>query len=241
MSVSEKIRKKVKRIPNGTTFTYNDLSIERTEFAAASKAVERLISEGAFKRVSTGVFYKPEITVFGELRPTEEELLKSYLFDNGQRIAYITGVSLYNKMGLTTQVPKLIKIACKTKRITASIKGINIKPVKSYVDVNNNNYYLLEVLDAIKDFKIIPDIDKKAALFILKNKTVSFSEKELGNLVKYSLLYPPRTRAMLGAILELLGKIEYLAKLQSSLNPFSSYKFGIKKSLLSTVGNWSIL
>jgi len=240
MNVSDKIRKKVKKIPNGTTFTYKDLSIERSEFAAASKAVERLIRAGVFKRVSTGVFYKPEITVFGELRPTEEELLKSYLFDNGQRIAYITGVSLYNKMGLTTQVPSLIKIACKTKRITATIKGIIIKPVKSYVDVNNKNYHLLEVLDAIKDFKIIPDIDKKSALSTLKNMVISFSEKELGNLVKYSLLYPPRTRAMLGAILESLGEFKYLEKLKSSLNPFSSYKFGIKNSRLSTASKWSI-
>lgn len=239
MSVSEKIRKKVKKIPCGTTFTYKDLSIERTEFAAASKAVERLIGEGVFKRISSGVFYKPEVTVFGELKPSEEELLKSYLFDNGKRIAYITGVSLYNKMGLTTQVPKLIKIACKNKRITASIKGIDIKPVKSYVDVNGDNYYLLEVLDAIKDFKIIPDVDKKAALSILKRRIDSFSIKETGNLIKYALLYPPRTRAMLGAIFESLGKLEYLEKLQSSLNPFSRYNFEIK-ALLSTAENWGI-
>ncbi len=241
MKVSEKIRKKIKKIPKGTTFTYNDLFIERSEYVAASKAIERLINEGLLKRVSTGVFYIPKITVFGELRPPEEELLKPYLFENGQRIAYITGTSLYNQMGLTTQVPKSIKIACKNKRITASIKGIEIKPVKSYIDVTNSNYYLLEVLDALKDFKIIPDIDKKGAITILKNKIDSFSEKEVASIIRYVLLYPPRTRALLGAILELLGKVEYLEKLRLSLNPFSSYSFGIKSSILLTSKNWSIV
>lgn len=240
MRVSEKIKKRIKKIPMGTTFTYNDLLIEMSEYTAAAKVLERLISEGILKRSSNGVFYKPEITVFGELRPPEEELLKPYLFENGQRIAYITGTSLYNKMWLTTQIPKVIKIACKNKRITASIKGIEVKSVKSYVDVNNDNYYLLEVLDALKDFKTIPDIDEKAGLAILKNRIKSFSEKEISNLVKYVLLYPPRTRAFLGAILELLGEIKYLEKLRSSLNPFSSYNFGMVSRLLSTAANWSI-
>jgi len=240
MRVSEKIKKKIKKIPMGTTFTYNDLLIEMSEYTAASKVIERLIGEGVLKRSSNGVFYKPEITVFGEIRPPEEELLKPYLFENGQRMAYITGTSLYNKMGLTTQIPKVIKIACKNKRITASIRGIEVKPVKSYVDVNNDNYYLLEVLDALKDFKTIPDIDEKAGLAILKNRIKSFSEKEISNLVKYVLLYPPRTRAFLGAILELIGEIKYLEKLRSSLNPFSSYDFGIVSRLLSTAANWSI-
>jgi hypothetical protein len=96
------------------------------------------------------------------------------------------------------------------------------------------------VLDALKDFKKIPDIDEKAGLVILKNRIKSFSEKEISNLVKYVLLYPPRTRAFFGAILELLGEIKYLEKLRSSLNPFSSYNFGIVSRLLSTAANWSI-
>jgi hypothetical protein len=96
------------------------------------------------------------------------------------------------------------------------------------------------VLDALKDFKKIPDIDEKAGLVILKNRIKSFSEKEISNLVKYVLLYPPRTRAFLGAILELLGEIKYLEKLRSSLNPFSSYNFGMVSRLLPTAANWSI-
>ena len=65
-----------------------------------AKAIERLIDKGIIKRVSTGVFYKPKQTLLGELKPNEQELLKPCLFQNKKWIAYITGNSLYHRMGL---------------------------------------------------------------------------------------------------------------------------------------------
>jgi len=112
----------------GTTFKYQQLGIDQSEYSAAAKALERLIKKGVVKRVTTGVFYKPKQSAFGELRPREDELLKPYLFHDGKRIAYITGGSLYNRMGLTTQVPKTIKVASKVKRVTTKIGKIHGAP-----------------------------------------------------------------------------------------------------------------
>ena len=167
MKVAQKIEKQISKIKEGTTFTYQQLSIEQSEYSAATKAIERFIEKGIIKRVSTGIFYKPKQTIFGELKPNEEELLKSYLYQNNKRIAYITGTSLYNRMGLTTQVSKSIKIASRDKRITVSIGNIKGVPVKSYVDVTDKNFYLLEILDALKDFKKIPDLDTSSAIKII--------------------------------------------------------------------------
>src|SRR5690606_2983834 len=105
MGISEKLQKQISKLAEGTTFKYGQLDIKPQEFGAAAKAMERLIAKDAIKRVSTGVFYKPKKTVFGELKPSEEELLKPYLFERGKRSAYITGTSLYNRLGLTTQIP----------------------------------------------------------------------------------------------------------------------------------------
>ena len=124
MKVAQKIEKQIKKLKGGTTFKYQQLFIELREYSAAAKAIERFIEKGIIKRVSTGVFYKPKQTIFGELKPNEQELLKPYLFQNKKRIAYITGISLYNRMGLTTQVPKSIKIASRDKRITVSLGNI---------------------------------------------------------------------------------------------------------------------
>ena len=240
MKVAQKIEKQINKIKEGTTFKYQQLSIEQREYSAATKAIERFIEKGIIKRVSTGVFYKPKQTIFGELKPNEEELLKPYLFQNNKRVAYITGTSLYNKMGLTTQISKNIKIASRDKRITISIGNIKGTPVKSYVDVTNKNFFLLEILDALKDFKKIPNLDKSSAIKILSNRLKELNTNEIKQLIKCVLSYPPRVRSFLGALLEKVDSSIELITLNKSLNPLSEYNYGINKSLLSTAPNWNI-
>lgn len=239
MKVAQKIAQKINNMQAGTTFKYQQLDIDADEYIAAAKAIERLIAIETIKRISTGVFYKPKKTVFGEIRPGEEELIKPYLFEQNKRIAYITGLALYNRLGLTTQVPRTIKIASLSKRISINTGSIQGKPVKSYVDVNNNNYYLLELLDVLKDFTKIPDLDKKMAVKYLLKKLQDFSEKDKVLIIKYALKYPPRSRAFLGALLNKLGKQD-TTSLKHSLNPFSNYKFGIDTNLLPTILKWNI-
>jgi predicted transcriptional regulator of viral defense system len=240
MKVSQKIEKKIKGIQAGITFCYQDLSIQPVEYNAAAKTLERLIKKGIIKRISTGVFYVPKQTMFGEIKPQEEELLKSYLFDNGKRIAYITGLSLYNRLGFTTQIPKTIKIASRDKRIYAAIGNIKGKPIKSYIDVTENNYYLLEILDVLKDFKQIPDLDKKSGIKLLTERMKKFEDNEISLLIKYALKYPPRTRAFLGSILERIGTGIDLKVLKKSLNPFTQYEFNISEDILPNSINWNI-
>lgn len=240
MEVTQKIQKKINRINEGTTFQYGQFSIEPKEYRAAAKAIQRLIEKGIIKRVSTGIFYKPKQTVFGELKPNEEQLLKPYLFEKGKRIAYITGTSLYNRMGLTTQIPKNIKIASRDKRITVSRDNIKATPVKSYVDVTDKNFYLLELLDALKDFRKIPDLDRDSAIKIVSGKLKSFTSDEIKLLIKWSLAYPPRVRAFLGALLEKINVSTDLMPLKKNLNPFSEYDYDIGRTLLSTAQNWNI-
>lgn len=241
MTISKKIEDKVKNLPIGTTFTYQTLSVKADEYAATAKALERLIKKELIKRVSTGVFYKPKHTIFGELMPREEELLKNYLFDNDKRIAYITGLSLYNKIGLTTQVPKTIKIASRDKRIFASIGNIKGKPVKSYIDVSDKNYYILEILDALKDFKQIPDMDKKSGLLLLADRIKKWEKNDKTLLIKYALKYPPRVRAILGAIIENFITSEDVKPLKESLNPLSQYEYNIAETILPNAKNWNII
>ena len=239
MKVAEKIEKRIKRMPEGTTFKYRQLNITASEYSAAAKAIERLIAKKVIKRISTGIFYKPKKTVFGELRPGESEIIKPYLFEQGKRVAYITGTALYNNLGLTTQVPKIIKIASRSKRITINTGSLKAKPVKSYVDVTNDNFQLLGILDILKDFVKIPDMDKEVGIKFLLNKLKDLSEKDGLRIIKYGLQYPPRTRAFLGALLNQLNNQENKT-VKESLNPLTNYELGINDELLSTASNWNI-
>ena len=157
----------------------------------------------------------------------------------GKRVAYITGTALYNNLGLTTQVPKIIKIASRSKRITINTGSLKAKPVKSYVDVTNDNFQLLGILDILKDFVKIPDMDKEVGIKFLLNKLKDLSEKDGLRIIKYALQYPPRTRAFLGALLNQLNNQENKTVMES-LNPLTNYELGINDELLSTVSNWNI-
>lgn len=240
MSVAKKIEERLKTIREGETFTYDQLSIDKKEYQTAAKAIERLIKKGIIKRVSPGQFFKPKKTIFGEILPNEEEILKPYLFKNWKRIGYITGTYLYNRLGLTTQIPQIIKIASREKEIKVNKANLKIKPAKSYVDVTSKNFQYLEILDVIKDFSKIPDLNIESGIRILLNLLQKLNQEEVERLVKYSLKYPPRTRALLGALLEQNGQKDKLEKLQESLNPLTEYSLRIKKDFLPTVENWRI-
>jgi len=225
MNIAKKIEGQIDSIERGKTFTYKDLNIKKEEYSAAAKSIERLIKKEIIKRISTGVFYKPKKTVFGELKPDEEKIITPYLFKNGKRIAYITGE---------------ISIASNKKRIYISKGNIKAKAVKSYVEVTNENYKLLELLDALKDFKKIPDLDKKSTISILSHKISELNKKQIKELIEIALEYPPRVRAFLGALLENIDENIDIKMLDDSLNPLSEYELGLTKGILPTVEKWNI-
>ncbi len=240
MTLAKKIKKQIENFPVGETFRYEQLDIGKDQYITAAKVLERLQKDGLIKKVSKGTFYKPKKTLFGELKPDEQELLKPYLFDNGKRIAYITGNYLYNQLGLTTQLTSVLKIACQSKRIYVNTGAIKAKPVKSYIEVTDQNYQILGVLDAMKDLKTIPDIDMKSAIRILSSLVNKQNSMKLSKMVEYALSYPPRVRALLGAVIKSQKENDDIKKLKNSLNPLSIFKLGISSEILKTAPKWNI-
>ncbi|MEA3288355.1 MAG: DUF6088 family protein [Candidatus Marinimicrobia bacterium] len=240
MKVTEKIAKKIKRMKEGSVFGYTQLGIEPDEFVAAAKALERFVKNETIGKVSKGKFYKPKETVFGKLKPREDELLKLYLFSGRKQVAYITGTALFNRLGLTTQVPKVIKVASQDKRISINNGSLRVKSVTGYVRVTNDNVYLLELLDVMKDFSKIPDLDKDMAIRYLKGRLGNLSGKEKSKIVTYALEYPPRVRALLGLLLSEIGSCEKIEKLKESLNPLSKYDYGLSSALVEGAAAWGV-
>lgn len=241
MALATDIRKRIKQLPEGKTFGYGDLRIAKEDYATVAKALERFQKEGLIKKVSKGVFYKAEPTVFGELKPDYGELLRPYLFENGKRIAYETGSSLYNRLGLTTQMAFRIKIASRGKRININRGTLKADAVKSYTEVTDTNYETLGLLDAFKDIKRIPDCSVAQAVRRLSAIVKELTDKQTESLIKYALLYPPRVRALVGAILENNGsKAKGIEKLKESLNPLTKIKLGLKESELPAKTKWHI-
>jgi len=240
MSLTERIKNRIKKLPEATVFQYSDLKIEKAEYLSAAKVLERMIAAAEIKRLSKGVFYKSQKSIFGEIGPGYEQMLKKYLYQNGKRIAYITGEYLYNLLGLTTQVAFRLKIASNGSRVNINTKQLKVTTVKAYADITEKNYELLGYLDVLNNIDKIPDCKTGEAVSLMLKKIATLKIKQQQQLIRLALKYPPRARALTGAILENLKSELNIEELKESLNPLTSYKLGLKDNELPTAKNWTI-
>jgi hypothetical protein len=84
-------------------------------------------------------------------------------------------------------------------------------------------------------------MDKKSGLLLLADRIKKWDKKDKTLLIKYALKYPPRVRAILGAILENFITTEDVKPLKESLNPLSQYEYNITETLLPNAKNWNII
>ena len=110
MKVSDYIASTIDRLPKGYVFTYSDFSAEVNKREAVIKALNRMANLGKISKLSKGKYYKPENTPFGKLQPNQSQIVKDLLEVDGKTIGYLTGYSIYNQLGLTTQVSNTIQI-----------------------------------------------------------------------------------------------------------------------------------
>lgn len=134
-----------------------------------------------------------------------------------------------------------IKIASRKKRININRENLKADAVKSYTEVTDSNYEILGVLDAFKDIKTIPDCSIVQAIKRLSSIVNELNDKQTKSFIKYALMYPPRVRALAGAVLENLGKTSKgIEQLKESLNPLTTIKLGVNKGELPNQSNWYI-
>lgn len=240
MKTSEYIREKIDRLPKGYIFTYDDFIDEVKSKEALNKALNRMVSTGKIAKLSKGKFYKPETSPFGKLMPSQSQVVKDLLEEKGRVVGYLTGVSVYNKLGLTTQVSNIIQVGKNETRPTFKRERYKVSFIKQKNLISKENIPLLQILDAIKYIKKIPDSTVEDACVRLKATVSKLTEDEQLKMVKLALKYPPSSRALLGAMLDDLGKVEFVGVLKQSLNPMTKYKIDGISKVLANAEEWNI-
>jgi len=241
MNVTDYISGKIDRLPKGYVFTYADFITEVNKKEAIIKALNRMVESGKIAKLAKGKYYKPENTPFGNLQPNQAQVVKDLLEENGKITGYLTGYSIYNQLGLTTQVSNTIQIGKNQIRPNFKRERYTISFIKQKNTITKENIPLLQILDAIRYIKKIPDASIESSckrfLAIIKN----LSDKETSTLVRLALKYPPATRALLGAVLEQLQQRNLTEPLLKSLNPITKYKLAGAVKALSTTEKWNIV
>lgn len=241
MTVMSKVKEKVGKFEEGQLFTYDDISLSNKDSYALSKALSRLVESGLIERLKKGVFYKPKKTKFGKLKPTEKQMLELILSNNINSNGYIAGPAIFNKFGLTTQVPNEIVIATSAPKKPEEIGKLKIRYVKGIAPKSESDIKKLQILEVLKNFKRIPDRNDELFVKIIKEKIKVLSNKDLDRLFELSKEYNPGTRALLGAIVELMEYYKLSTKIKKTLNKLTKYRLGISEKILPNKQIWNII
>ncbi len=234
MKITEFIKNTIDRLPRGYVFTYGDFVEKVDSKEALVKTLNRLAVSGKIVKLAKGKYYKPEESPFGPLPPDQYQVVKDLLGNGGKVGGYLTGLSIYNALGLTTQVGSTIQIGRNEVRSSLKRGRYIISFVKQKNSITKENIPLLQLLDALRFIKKIPDSSIKNSCKILQNLISDLQEKEQEIVVRLAMKYQPSTRALLGAMLCDFGRDEITEKLRKSLNPLTSYTIpGIPEVLLS--------
>ena len=238
MKVTDNIGYKINRFPKGYIFTYADFVTQVNKKEAVIKALNRMAKSGKISKLSKGRYYKPEKTPFGNLLPNQEQVVKDLLEDDGKIVGYLTGYSIYNKLGFTTQVGNIIQIGKNETRPQFKRGLYTIAFLKQKNTITKENIPLLQILDTIRTIKKIPDARVDESSKRLLSVVEDVTDRQA--LVRLAMKYPPSTRALLGAVLEDLGNLTIANPLFESLNPITKYRFDGVEKVIKSANKWNI-
>ena len=114
--------------------------------------INRLVKENKLSQFIKGIYYKPTKGVFGDKTLNINKVIeKKYICDEKGKKGYFTGAYLFNKVGLTTQVPKEILIVtneCPNGN-TYNNKNLGVIIKKAKITINDDNYKYLQLFDLL--------------------------------------------------------------------------------------------
>jgi hypothetical protein len=236
MSISKRLKAELERFEPGAIFGLKNF-IELGNPQAVALELSRLSKEGTIKRLSKGKYFIPKVSRFGNLGPSEWQILDTILKENG---GYFAGETALNRIGISTQVPSVISIrgARSTRTLTIGSLTVNLyKAGNSEAVFANPN--VTDIVEAIRLIKKTQDGEVSKTLSRVKGIVKGLSEKDIEKLVSIIRNERPFVRATFGAILEELEKPQ-AAEIRGSLNPLTKFKIGLESKFLPNMENWGI-
>ena len=239
MKITDSISYTIDRFPKGYVFTYADFPAEVNRKEAVIKALNRMVAAGKIAKLSKGKYYKPETTPFGILQPVRSQVVKDLLEENGKTVGYLTGYSIYNSLGLTTQLSNVIQIGKNVVRPAFQRGQYTISFIKQKNIITKENIPLLQIMDAIRYVQKIPDTTIRKSGMRLSVILKNLSDTEKSTLIRLALKYPPSARALLGTLLDTIQTDALSQPLYDSLNPITKYKLPGLKVAFPEADKWN--
>lgn len=149
--------------------------------------INRLVHDNKIVQFIKGVYYKPLKGAFGnKLLNINKVINKKYILDNKGRKGYFSGAYLFNKIGLTTQIPANMLIVTNECSNANDYNNKNLGVVirKPKIEINEDNYKYLQLFDILinKD-NINIEVDNEKVIIY---KFIKDNKLELEKIFEYA-------------------------------------------------------
>lgn len=162
--------------------------------------INRLVKENILVQFLKGIYYKPIKGIFGnKLLNINKVIEKKYIKNEVGQKGYYSGAYLFNKIGLTSQIPKEILIVTNECPNNNDYNNKNLGVIirKPKIDINDDNYKYLQLIDILinkDDIKIEVDNEKEIIYKFIKDNNLEFEKifeyaNKLNNLKPIKKLY----------------------------------------------------
>ncbi|MCD7950221.1 MAG: hypothetical protein LUG12_08185 [Erysipelotrichaceae bacterium] len=151
--------------------------------------LNRLVHDNKIVQYQKGVYYKPIKGLFGDKKLNGNKVIeKKYIKDNQGYKGYYAGAVLFNRLGLTTQVPRtslIITNECSYKNDYYN-KNLGVIIRKPKIEITDKNYKYLQLIDILlnQDHINIEVVNEKDII----RQFISDNQLEIAELFKYAEL-----------------------------------------------------
>lgn len=240
MSIAQTVEKFVEKVPAGQIFDYQAVPAYAKSSSAVIKTINRLVAKKKLERLSKGKFYVPKEGLLGKAKPSDSDLIKSVLYKSGKLRGYITGLALYNQLGLTTQVPSTITIAYAGGKQVKDFGTIKVKTIISRGPISEKNIKYYQYLDVLRDVKKISDSNIDTSLSIMKKRLNALNRNEKKLFIDLAEeYYSPQVLALTGLLLENIAE-KWRKELKRYLNPTTKFTLNLDKEVWPQAKEWNI-
>jgi predicted transcriptional regulator of viral defense system len=169
-----------------------DINIEGMTEENIRYHLKKLTDNGTICRFDSGIYYLPRINIFGEksVLSAETVALHKYILRKGKRIGFYSGYTLANRMGISMQVP--FKEEITSNYAPAQVREISIKNRKyvlrrPVIEITEENAYVLQLLDCLKDIDKSAEEDMKVCGKILSqySKEHQITKEQIDKFLEY--------------------------------------------------------
>ena len=241
MTIAKQIKETIRTFPDDYVFGADDFDFTLQQRQAVSKTLQRMVRSGEISTLAKGKYFKPRQTIFGSLKPSPAQIAKEFIFKNGKRVGYMTGVAAFSQFSLTTQISSKIQIGTKQYRHPIKRNGYDISFIVQPNEINDDNVDVLCILDCLRYIKRVPATTTSEACKRMISVIAELPEQKKTLLVQCAMEYSASVRALCGAVVEYVSNDETLTEpLRRSLSGATKYRYDIPSEILPTSLNWRI-